>query len=174
MSGSAWRRAFKEKSQHWNMRVWKCEKLFYKVLLLSLSFREKKKPHIFLTQSFFLSSVLLPSTALCLCWNHWHQPWTIRAPWPRKSNKETVKESESVKVVLSKYSSNQILNQSPESNNETRRKYQWFWWSWGWRIYSRHIYEWTREKIKCTPRWEGNVLPYKRLMGMCLWMGSHF
>ena len=27
----------------------------------------------------------------------------------------------------------------------------------------------------CTPGgWGGGVLPYKRLMGMCCWMGSHF
>ena len=28
--------------------------------------------------------------------------------------------------------------------------------------------------LALAPGWEGGVLPYKRLMGMCRWMGSHF
>ena len=31
-----------------------------------------------------------------------------------------------------------------------------------------------RRQTKLTPRGGGGVLPYKRLMGMCHWMGSHF
>ena len=35
-------------------------------------------------------------------------------------------------------------------------------------IYSKEII------VLGRPTWEGGALPYKRLMGMCRWMGSHF
>ena len=75
-SCTTWRRAPKEKSQHWNMRVWKCKKLLFTFVIPCPI--EKKTGQKFSSITFLNTSFLFLFLPWVACWDH-IEPWTIRA-----------------------------------------------------------------------------------------------
>lgn len=73
-------RSLKEKSKHWNMRVWKCEKLIFTYYFCRCPVVKKTEN---LTQSCFLNRSFFIFLLSVTCWDHWHR--TVDSWGPRDS-----------------------------------------------------------------------------------------
>ena len=73
-------RSLKEKSKHWNMRVWKCEKLIFTYYFCRCPVVKKTEN---LTQSCFLNTSFFLFLLSVTCWDHWHR--TVDSWGPRDS-----------------------------------------------------------------------------------------